>query len=419
MQTKHKLTDRQLKHWAGRGKPLSAQSDGDGLYFRIHDSGVAQFYFRYRFGGKGRWLFLGNYPDLGLQEARGMAREARLALDKGVDPAAEKQRRIAVEQASRIFRDVAQDWYDREIKKRYAHPLPVWRCIENHLLPKLGGVPIKNITAGMVDNVLQKVVNDGAPTAANDALRHAKRIFAFARKRHLVESNPVADFELTDAGGHEMGRTRALSEAELATLFRAMPADPSFGRDNELAVKLLLMLCVRKGELLTARWEDFDLDHAVWTQKKSKTGSSIRIPLPAATVEMLKELKVRAAGSDYVFPVRRLHRGREARHSNTSTINLALKKVSQGMEPFTVHDLRRTARTHLAALGVPAEVAERCLNHKLRGIEGIYNRHDYFDQRKTALEQWAELLLSMERNGTEKVVPIKRAKRASVSKTPA
>ena len=305
---------------------------------------------------------------------------------------------------------MAQDWYDREIAKRYAHPMPVWRCVENHLLPKLGGLPIKNITAGMVDSALQKVVKDDKPTSANDALRYAKRIFVFARKRHLVEINPVADFELTDAGGHELGRTRALSEAELAALFKAMPADQSFGRDNELAVKLLLMLCVRKGELLAARWEDFDLDDAVWTLKKSKTGTSIRIPLPAAAVEMLNELKVRAAGSPYILPVRRLHHGREARHVNTSTINLALRKISGEMEPFTVHDLRRTARTHLAALGIPAEVAERCLNHKLRGVEGIYNRHDYFDQRRAALDQWAELLLSLERNGAEKVVPIRAKK---------
>jgi integrase len=85
------------------------------------------------------------------------------------------------------------------------------------------------------------------------------------------------------------------------------------------------------------------------------------------------------------------------------TLNVALKRVKHGLADFTLHDLRRTARTHLAALGIRREVAERCLGHKLRGVEGTYDRHDYFKERRLALAQWAQLLLDAERGVTNVV----------------
>ena len=91
-----------------------------------------------------------------------------------------------------------------------------------------------------------------------------------------------------------------------------------------------------------------------------------------------------------------------------STIGVAMGKVKHGLPHFTTRDFRRTARTHRAALGVDPHVAERCLNHKLKGVEGIYNRHDYFDERKAALEAWGQLPLQFERGGNTKVLPIGR-----------
>ena len=96
-------------------------------------------------------------------------------------------------------------------------------------------------------------------------------------------------------------------------------------------------------------------------------------------------------------------------HIHENTLNVALVKVKRempGTEPFCIHDFRRTARTHLAALGVAPHVAERCLNHKLKGIEGIYNRHDYFDERRAALDLWAHFLATCESGEDEKVIPL-------------
>lgn len=234
-------------------------------------------------------------------------------------------------------------------------------------------------------------------------------------RRRYVLSNPAADFSpRLDAGGIERPRSRALSFDELAQLFEAIRGTPNFGEDNLLAIKLLLALCVRKGELLGARWAEFDLEGvtqvgAVWhlPASRTKTGESLDVPLTPAVVEWLNALQALAAGSDYVLPKRRRDSRERVPHVGIDTLNAALKRVKHGLADFTLHDLRRTARTHLAALGIRREVAERCLGHKLRGVEGTYDRHDYFKERRTALESWTTLLLAIER-GECNVAPLRR-----------
>ena len=88
----------------------------------------------------------------------------------------------------------------------------------------------------------------------------------------------------------------------------------------------------------------------------------------------------------------------------------AVLKEMPDVEPFSIHDLRRTMRTQMAALGIDPVIAERCLNHKIKGVEGIYNRHQYFDERKAALAQWCDLLVALERGEEYNVTPLRKAK---------
>lgn len=391
-----KITDVQLKAWARKSEPLPAQALGGGLYFRIHGSGANQFYFRYMFGKKGKWHALGLYPDVSLREAKDAARECRVKVKQGIDPSLEKQRAMAEQQAAKPFGDVADDWFTREIESKYKHPEVVERVLRIWIKPTLGKLPPTEITPVHVDKVLQAIVAAGSPTVANDALRFMQRIFKYARKRRLVEINPIADFDLSDAGGEEKSRERYLSVVELRDLLKAMRESESFGRSNELSVKLLLVLCVRKMELLSAKWADIDLDAGLWYLRKNKTEKAIEIPLPTLTVEWLRELRVLACGKAHVFPARRISRQHRLPHVGTDTLNRALDALDHGLDHFTVHDLRRTARTHLSRLGVSWNVAERCLNHKIRGVQGTYDRHDYFDERMAALTRWADDLLRLD-----------------------
>jgi integrase len=180
-----------------------------------------------------------------------------------------------------------------------------------------------------------------------------------------------------------------------------------FTRENYLAMAILVVLGVRKGELIAAKWDEFDFEQRVWklSAERTKTSAGITIPIPDVIIPWFKELAVRANGSEYIFPSRRASKRRS--YISHDTLNHALAKLfgmkvdskkkplpnllgCAGIEHFVVHDLRRTCRSLLSSNGVPPHIAERCLNHKLRGVEGVYDRYDYLEERREALSKIAQ-----------------------------
>lgn len=424
-QQRRPLTDRELRTWLAAGQ--TDRGIGEGLTFVASASaaskGKASWILRFRVNGRPREKVLGRYPELSLKAARDQARKDRGEIERGVDVAAAKQLVKARITETQTVRGLSERWLARYIEPRYKHPDVVARVFRKHINPVIGTLAPKDVQPMHVDQVLRRIVAAGAPTVANDALRYMVRMFKFAMRNHWIERNPAADFEQTDAGGMETPRERFLTLAEIEQLARSMHSTQNFGRENELAVWLLLALCVRKMELLSARWEDFDLDGRVWTLAKAytKTEVAIEIPLADPVIEWLREARVLASGRPYVFPARRLVRKRlgAARvnrfpHVGPDTLNVALKRLA-GLEiaHFTVHDMRRTARTNLARLGVNRFVAERALNHKLKNVEGVYDRHDYFDQRMDALSVWAATLEALSRG--EPAADLLKNRKRSVS----
>ena len=398
-----KLTDTQLRAWVRAGKPIAGKSDGGGLTFTLSKAGTAAWVLRYRHNGRQREYTIGRYPDICLADARGIAAQLRGRIQKGEDVAVTKR----VEKASGnlqadTFRDLVTEWVERSVNTRYGARIK--RTFELYAYPLIGSLPPAEILPQHIDRVLCATATT-APTVANDLVRYFKRVFAYARKRHIVTVNPAADFDASDAGGKESSRSRALSPDEVRTFLSALKACPTLGRDNELAFRLLLLLGVRKGELLAATWDEFDLEAGVWRLPavRSKNSEGVTIPLPPLAVTWLDELRVRAAGAPWVFPARRIGR-RGLGHISPDTLNVALSRVKHGLPHFTIHDLRRTVRTQLASLGIAPHVAERVLNHKLRGVAGVYDRHDYLAERRAALEQWADVLGAIEGGG--QVVPL-------------
>jgi integrase len=419
-----RLTALQVKRAHDKGEPVLLP-DGAGLYLRKQSASGSTWTLRYRFGGRDRWMALGSYPDMELSEARKVARAKRTLVDAGRDPLAAKREEIeaqlkasAARKARGKFKELAENWYETEIEGgRLKHPAVPRRYLDKYLLPEFGSTVPADISPAMAARLLARVAKK-APTAANDLLRYMRRVFRFAVRSHLITSNPVADFNLSDAGGKESARQRSLSRDELEKLFKALRDSPRFGGTNLLTIKLLLALGVRKGELLRARWREFDLDGETDTgpnwrlpASRTKTAAPLSIPLVPAVVGWLKSLREISSCSEFVFPKRRRDRRQRVLHVGIDTLNAALTTVDHGLDAFTIHDLRRTMRTHLSSLGIRSEVAERCLNHKLPGIQAVYNTHDFFAERRAALETWTALLLEIER-GERKVAPL-RSRRAN------
>ena len=409
-----KLTDVELRNWTKAGKPI-AKSDGDGLTFTLSAKGTAAWTLRYRFGGKAKELTLGRYPDLTLAKARELAGEKRAAIGQGVDVAEAKQsqkqadKRAAALAKTGTVKALYEDWFARNIEGRRKGPKQVEGVFALHILPVLGRMALEDVRPADVDRVLRPLSDRGAfPTAAK-ALQLTKALFNYAMTRHLVAANPAAPFGWRDIGGKAGPRSRVLSRAELAAVFKAMRETPNFPPYSAAALKLLLALGVRKMELLKATWEEFDLAAGEWhlPAERTKTDKAIRIPLSPWVVAILNEQKGRGHNA-YVFPVQRMAPGKTTGYLGETTLNHALYMLQSDLEPFTVHDLRRTARTHLAALGVAPYIAEMCLNHKPQGIEAVYNVHDYFEERRAALFALSDLLAECEKGDTKKVVPIRQ-----------
>jgi integrase len=183
---------------------------------------------------------------------------------------------------------------------------------------------------------------------------------------------------------------------------------------NVIIIKLLLLTAVRINELLRAEWKYVDFDKAEWMipDHHAKMGKGFVIPLPYSAVELFRRLQVLSCGSSYVLPS-------QSRSKNMTMDPNAVLMALARLRPhipevrrFSPHDLRSTAKSQMKKLGVTEFVAERCLNHAIGGVSGIYDQYDYFDERRKALSLWADYISHCE-SGREwmpdNVVPIKAA----------
>ena len=407
----NRLEDRHLKSLMRAGQPIKGVSDGGGLTFTLSASGTASWTFRYRLAGRGREMTLGRYPDITLKEARRIASENRAKVQQGIDVAAQKQQTLAEHREAGTINELAELWLDRAVRGKHKRPQVTERVFRRDILPALGKRRSRDVTRPQVTRLLAKVTASGRPTIANDVLRHLKALFAYGEVLGMVERNPTEGLRINDAGGAEKARSRSLSQAELQKLFEAIRgAGTGFGRDNHLSVLLLLATGCRKMELFGATWDEFDLDAGLWRipSARTKTGESRELPLVGQVVAWLKELKVRAASSAYVFPARRA--SKRFPHVSPDTLWRAIQVLEHGLEPFSVHDLRRSSRSLMADLGVPADVAEKILGHKLPAIMAVYDRGDSIEQKRAALEKVTARLVDLEAGSrADNIVPIKRA----------
>ena len=394
-------TDRTIRGWIQKGEHFDLRTDSNGLCLSYREAFKWPVWrLRYRIGGKAKVMVLGSYRDLSLADARSLAREMRARVALGYDVGAEKQARkqsAKVQTNPWTVTKLADEYWTRKVSNRIRNADRIKIDIELNILPVIGKKPVDQVRPMDIDAMLTGIVDRGAPTTANYVLRLTKQLFNYAVTRHLIQTNPAAAFKTSDAGGEREKRDRALSREEITRLFEVM-RDTVTPRVYH-AIRLLLLLAVRKHELTEARLTEFDLAACVWhlPKSRSKTGVSIDVPLSQTALDSINELIRLGCSSRYLVPATASTAANQ--WMNPGTLNRAILQVRAkmpDMPAFTIHDLRRTARTQLASLGISSHVAERCLNHKLKGVEGTYNTHDYFGERRAALTLWAEVVEACE-----------------------
>ncbi len=385
---KGNVTAQQIKSMLKNNKP-GYYAVGNGLYLRISGERTGFWVIRYSIHSKRREISIGSYPEMSLADAGAETTLLKKNLKEGIDPQAEKKRADKTE--FHTVEDLAQDWI-KDLEKRLKHPRIPRRIYQKDIAPFIGELAIDQITPRDIRGIINKITDSGRRTVSNDALLYCKQLFRHAIKLDLIAHNPAEAFSISDAGGVEKSRNRFLALKEIKTVFQVLNKYPDqFSRENFLAVALLLSLGVRKGELIAAQWIEFDFRKKLWhiPESRSKTGVAITVPLADEVIVWFDELRIRSNRSDYVFPNRRV--SKRFGHISMDTLNAAIQKLFRekklSIKHFTVHDLRRTCRSLLASEGVPGHIAERCLNHKLKGVEGIYDRYDYLDERREALDK--------------------------------
>lgn len=390
------LTDVQIRNWINARAPV-AKSDGDGLTFTLSAGGTTSWVFRYRLHGKQRELTLGRYPDTTLSDARKLAAAKRAAVQQGTDVAHEKQKSIQEATHAWTFKRLADDYLTRAASN--LSPLTISgrrQQLRDYVLGRIGHLPAKEVApADIVDTVERS--GHKSLHVARLVLIAIREIYAHGVARHVVEANPCAHIQAKAIIGAPSSRRARimLSDDELRAM---LPALPGIGRSNELTVKVLLATCTRIGELTRAEWSHVDFEQKEWTipPEHAKNGKRFIIPLTNQTAEWFMELKRLAFNSKYVLPIRVRQNGREGDVPMEATsLNAAINRMCETLgdkcRRFTPHDLRSTARSHLAVLGVDVLIAERCLNHSLGGLVAVYDKYDYLPNRASTWRGFATI----------------------------
>lgn len=401
----HLLNDIQIRNWVSKGEPI-ARSDGDGLTFTLSSAGTATWILRYRIGkGRRRELTIGNYPDVSLSSAREKARVARVAIDEGRDPAIEKQEEKRRVQAAWSVRDLIADYREKCLLPSEYGPGTIEyrnRDYDQIIIPHIGARPVVRVTA--IDIVAMLTDCKRTWTVSKRILTSASKLFDHACGLKIIAANPCTGVKLSSIKGPRppVRKRVMLLEDELREL---LPDIDLIGVENALAFKILLATCVRSVELTKAKKEYIFLDRGVWwvPDETVKTRRGFLVPLTPVVIEWFKELIEMSGDSEYLLPARqerrRRNQGRDT-HVGTTTLWASIRRAFERhdieIRKFTPHDTRSTAKGHLRNMGVPYEISEVALNHKLGEMDAIYDVRDEIPERREALEKWCEFIVACE-----------------------
>jgi integrase len=335
----------------------------------------------------------------------------------------------------RTAREVAEEWYQRRILTVRTDPVSVRRTLDKDILPAIGDRVFTDVDELDLGRIVDAVVDRGARSYAGTVLSHAKQLWRWAQGRGYLKvgavrlANPAAALEAASFRVQKGKRNRYATDTELRQLWTRLEKPLKGYRTMDpvlsLALRVLILTGVRSGELRRARWSEIDWDEKTWTippeHQKLKPGQP-RVPwvvplTPAAEV-LLRELQEIAGDSPSVLPSPG-HTPAKAGHLGKGSLPRAMAALFDAPEGAQLdfgeaerlkpHDLRRTVRTGLARLGVRHEIAERCLNHAVQGMEAVYNLHDFLAERREALDRWAAHVEAVVHGPPPKIAPKLRA----------
>ncbi|MDP6730468.1 MAG: tyrosine-type recombinase/integrase, partial [SAR324 cluster bacterium] len=371
---------------SGRYEVWDSRNTGFGL--RVSPTGSKSFIYRYQLNGKRCKLTIGSYPDLSLGEARKryLILKTTVVAD-GHHPNSDVNDHLPI-----LTEELFMRFDESYLTPRRKNPYEDRRLIRRNLLEQFGNKPAEGITPKQAAEFFQKIASR-APVTANRLCSVTNQMFEWGIGSGLLEINPFR--RVKRPGGRETPRERVLSDREIKAFWHGLVSFRNLS--IQIGFKLLLVTAQRRGELSSARWADIDFGERSWhiPQDNSKNRRGHNVPLSPLAFRLFQELRSTAQGSPYIFPSR-LDKERPILPGTfTRSLNRNIAKF--GIDPFTVHDLRRTARTGLAKLKVDRDIAEMILNHRRGSIIETYDHYSHGDEMKKAMDKWGSHLEQLSR----------------------
>ena len=380
-------------------------------------------------GGRTEWvkgplkrISLGQWPVVSLEAAREKAREAMKLADSGTDPADARDEATAKRKAG-AFEAVLERFVELHVKantkegrfardrakalaKEAAGEAPpakgpkskpgrpaAERIIADNIPDDWRGRMIETITRAEVHELLDDVTTRHGEARARELRKHLGKLFNWAADRGYIPASPMSGMRRPELG--YVARERVLSMDELNRVWAAAKA---VGYPFGDAVRLIMLTGQRRSEIAEMEWGWVDAEQRTVEipAARYKTKRPHVFPLSAPAWALVQTLP-KWNGGDCVFSTGGLGRVAGARPISgfskaKEVISAKIAKDGQPpMEPWTVHDIRRSVATHMARMGVPQEHIERVLGHVVQGVAGTYNRYSYLEEKRAALEAWGKL----------------------------
>lgn len=357
----------------------SSKASPHGFGLRVSQGGSKTFFLMYTRDGKRRRWTIGRYPEVSLKSAREKA--ARVSVDDG-DPAKDKRRTRELGS----FRALAEKYLEANKSKLRPKTAAERERILNKVVEEFEG--FGDMAASKVERrVLREFLNAKAahaPFMANRYLEAIRKVYNWARKNEWLETSPCDG--LKKPLEEEPSRDRVLSTDEIRRVWKAIEKERPM---MAVYFKLLFFTAVRRNEGATARWSDIDLEKRLWRIPvvKTKNKKGHLLPLSDQVVSLLKTVWPLTGHTEHIF----------IGPNGEALVNpqKAKERIAKRSEvEFTIHDIRRTVATEIAALGVPTDTVSAILNHTVGRSKAtrIYVRYAHIEEMRTALEKWARRL---------------------------
>ncbi len=382
------LTDAQCRSVKPAAKPQKL-FDGGGLFLYVTPAGAKVWRLAYRVGGKPKTMSFGPYPLLSLAQARERRDAAKLELLNGQDPMAPRRdARRAAQQSAFLLQAACEEYWSgrKDTTERYRDH--VQRAFEMHVYPRLGARPVGEITRDELLEALRHLDAAGKHVYVRKVRGWLALVWDWAIEHGRAQNNPARAIQPRKAFGRaEVSHFAALELSEMPAFMERLALERDL--QSVLATKMLALTWVRTNELRMMQWTE--IDGALWRipAGKMKRKRDHLVPLPRQAVALLKVLRERSRGGEYVFPNDR----RLDRPMSENSVLYLIGRMGYGGR-MTGHGFRSVGSSWANERGYHADAVERQLAHVPGDkVRAAYNRAEFLDIRRQMLQDWADWLL--------------------------